>query len=166
MAKTNGQVIERVPAGRLVNYSRKLDVGRRYLTDSPTAIRFKAIQQAVDAGDIAAMVEMTEEMEGKDAHLQGVANTRRGAVTALEWKVVPDPEAPPEQEGAAQEAADFVSEHLTELSTWEGTLEHLSTAIGPNVAVVELVWRGGLLVDTVDVPGHRLLGNQIGRAHV
>lgn len=134
-----------------------MDSRRRYLTDDPTALKFVSWLRAVDQGDVAAMVEITDEMEAKDAHLQGVANTRRRALTALEWDIVDCPEA--ENQVLATKATEFVRQELRNLHTWETTLEHLATAIGPNVAAVELVWKESLLVETVDIPGHRLRGS-------
>lgn len=108
----------------------------------------------VDAGDIAAMVELNEEMEAKDAHLQGVANTRREAVTALDWSIEPDDKA--EDQTLAKEAAEYCQAQLDAIKSWPETLEHFASAVGPGISVVELLWRRFELVGTVDVPGHRL----------
>ena len=144
---------------KVVKHSQTLDVQRRYLTDSPTPDTFAALLKDVDQGDIAAMVEMNEEMEAKDAHLQGVAYRRRESVTALEWDIDPDPNA--EDTARAEQAADFVRATLDGIREWPETLEHLATAIGPGIAVVELVWDSGRLIKTVDVPCHRLMGDWI-----
>lgn len=143
--------------GRVTKWSQRLDTFRRYLTDSPTPTKFAATLRAVDTGDVAALLELNEEMLAKDAHLQAVSNTRQQALTALPWEVVPCPQA--EDQGAATEAAAYVSERLLALASWEDTLNHLATATGPNVAVTELIWEDAELADTVDVPGHRLMGD-------
>jgi phage gp29-like protein len=145
-----------------VTYTRRsqhLDSFRRYLTDSPTPERFAAILRSTDGGDVAAAIELQEEMEAKDAHLQGVANTRRLALTALPWDVIPDPNA--KDQAAAELAAEFVSETLRKVQGWEAGLDHLATAIGPGVAAMELIWNRGKLVEVIPVPGDRLEGDVI-----
>lgn len=141
---------------KFIRHSSTLDTWRRYLTDSPTPERIAATLRATDTGDIAAAIELNEEMESKDAHLQGVANTRRLALTALPWDIVPDADA--EDQAGAEEAATYVRERLRTVGGWEDGLVHLSTAIGPGMAVLELVWNRGELVEVVAVPGHRLIG--------
>ena len=138
---------------RLYKRSRWLDTQRRHLTDSPSPARFASLLKSVDQGDVAALWELQEEMECKDADLMGICETRRSALTALDWSIVPDPNA--EDESASQEAADYVSERLTKIKAWPLALEFLSLALGPNVAIVELLWDRAELVDVVPVPGHR-----------
>lgn len=142
---------------RYTKYSSIHDAYRRYLTDSPTAASLSTTLRSIDDGDVAAMVEISEEIEAKDAHVQGVASRRRESVTALDWSIVPDTST--QDDEAAVEAAEYCQRELTNLRTWPDTLDHLATAIGPGVAVSELVWHRGRLVETVDVPGHRLTGN-------
>jgi len=139
---------------RIVRHSQSLDSTRRYLTDSPTPEGLAQTLKSIDDGDLAAAIELCEEMEGKDAHLQGVANTRRQALTCLPWEILPDPAADDQDEAGI--VADYIRRQLARIKTWPATLEHLATAIGPGLAVTELVWAYGRLVKTVDVPGNRL----------
>ncbi len=142
---------------RVVRHSTQLDTVRRYLTDAPTPTKFAATLKSVDDGDLAAIVELAEEMEGKDAHLQNVAARRRESLTALEWDIVPDTADPDSKAG--EEAAQFAREQLDGLKSWPEALEHLALAIGPGISLLELVWWKGRLVDTIEVPGHRLTGS-------
>ncbi len=137
----------------VTRYSRVLDSFREYITDGLTAERLATLWKDIDQGQVGDLIELNEEMEAKDAHLQGVANTRRQAITALEWTVEPNGDT-----SEAEEAAAWIEEELQNLRTFRSSLKHLATAIGPGLAVVELVWRAGRLVKTVDVPGHRLMG--------
>lgn len=141
---------KKAPSGRLVSYSQYFDKAMRYLTDDPTASKLKALVRRVDQGDVAALCETQIELERKDAQFAGVVQTRRNAITALDWRIDPDPDH--EDDAAAQEAADYLTEHLKNISTWPKALEHLAGAIGPNVSVVELVWDKAELVDFVNVP--------------
>lgn len=144
---------------RVVKHSRNLDSTRRYLTDNPTPSRLASLLRSVDDGDIAVLPELQEEMEAKDAHLQGVSQTRQRALTALEWDIEPDPKA--EDQDAAIEAADYCRGVLTDMESFDPTLIHLAKGIPTNIAVTELIWHKAVLVDTVDVPGSRLVGDQM-----
>jgi phage gp29-like protein len=154
---------------RVVKHSVMLDEARRYLTNSPDPAKMAAIMQAVDNGDVAAMVELNDEMEGKDAHLQGVANTRRLGLTALPWSIAAPSDLPEERQSIAEEAQAFVLDTLAGIPSWDASVDqrpsilaHLSTAIGPGIAVVELVWYRGRLIHMEPVPGHRLTGDLFG----
>ncbi len=150
-----------IEIGRKIRWSPTYDSRRDYLSNDLTPERLTSLLVEVDDGDIAAMAELQEEMEGKDAHLQGVSARRREALTALDWKIEPPENTPKDQLALAQIAADYCDETLRQMSTWAETLEHLATATGPGVAAVELVWRVGLdgyaLASTNDIPGHRLI---------
>jgi len=139
---------------RYHRYSPMLDSFRRYLTDAPTPEKLATILKNIDEGDIAAICEVSQEIEAKDLYIQNLAARRREAVTALDWEIVADTTRKEDDE--AQEAAEYCERVLRNLSTWPNTLKHLSTAIGPGVAVSELLWARGELVETVDVLGDRL----------
>jgi len=169
VSKTNALTIQQreplnMSGGRLVEYSQRLDGSPDYLTDAPTPDTFARIIQSADDGDIGDLMRLNEEMEAKDAHLQGVVETRRGALTALDWSIEPAESA--KKQELADKAAAYVQDELENLHTLTGTLEHLATAIGPGLAVTELIWAKGRLLETNDVPSRRLrsdplLGNAI-----
>lgn len=147
-------ISSRPPIGRTYKYS-FIDEFRRYLTDSPSASKFSTLLKNVDQGDVAAMMELSEEIEAKDAHWQAVINTRRMALTSLDWTI--EAEEIPGREAQAKIAASYVQEKFDGINSWPDALEHLAEAIGPNVAVVEMVWGTHDLEDFVCVPGHRLM---------
>jgi phage gp29-like protein len=144
----------------VVRYDYALDENRRYLTDNPTPERMANWLRAVDQGDIAALTEIDDEMIAKDAHLMGVSETRRGAVTALDWDVEPNADDP--DVALAEAKADYCREKLNGIGNFADALDHLSDGIGPNVAVLELLWDKAELVGIVSVPGHRLTGDPDG----
>lgn len=145
----------------VVRYDPTVDEYRRYVTDSPTPERMATWLRSVDDGDIAALCEMTDEMIAKDAHLTGVAETRRGAVTALDWDIEMNPDDP--DPGIAEAKADYCRAKLFELTNFDEALDHLAEGIGPNVAVLELLWDRAELTGIVTVPGHRLTGDPMGQ---
>lgn len=168
MAKTNGTIQSLadyrvggyVPAARkspekvITKYSQYFDRAMRYLTDDPTASKLKSLVRRIDDGDIAALCETQIELERKDAQFAGVVQTRRNAITALDWCIDPDPDN--EDDAGAQEAADYITEKLKNIALWPKVLEHLAGAIGPNVSVVEVVWDKAEVMDFVLVPVTRL----------
>jgi len=86
-------------------------------------------------------MQLFEEMEEKDAHLFAVANTRRLALTGLNWRVVSASDVVEDVDHvAAEEAASYCRQVLSCIDSFEDTLQHLSLAIGRNIALAELVW--------------------------
>lgn len=140
---------------RQVRYSPYLDHQRQTLIDDPSADAFHSLFTEVEEGDIATLVEMQEGMEARCAHMQGVVNTRRCALTALPWAIEPAKDT--DRAGLATVVSDYCQKQLVGLADWDDLLHFLATAIGPNVAVLELVWYHGELVRIVPVPGHRLV---------
>lgn len=144
-----------------VKFDPTIDRFRRYITDDPTPERMSMWLRSVDDGDIAALTEMMDEMIAKDAHLTGVVETRRGAVTALDWDVEPNPDDP--DQNLAEEKAAYCRKQLMGVGDFDDALDHLSDAIGPNVAVIELLWDRAEIVGLIPVPGHRLTGDPRGQ---
>lgn len=142
---------------RVVQYDPSLDGWRRYLTDSPTPKKLGALVKDIDTGDYAALVELTEEIESKDERIQSALGRRRGSLTTPEWRVEPDPKAT--NKPAAVESAAFCQRELDRLKDWTEIVDHNATAIGPGLALTELIWWRGRLVDLVIVPGDRLSGD-------
>lgn len=142
---------------QIVRYDPVLDETRRYVTDSPSPERMANLLRSVDQGDIAALTELTDEMIAKDLHLTGVSETRRGAITALDWEIEPNPND--EDVELAETKAQYVQDRLLMIPNFPDGLDNLSEAIGPNVAVLELLWDRAELVGVVPVPGHRLTGD-------
>jgi phage gp29-like protein len=120
---------------------RKEDSIRDYPGAGLTPSRLAAILRDADGGSPAAAMQLFEEMEEKDAHLFAVANTRRLALTGLDWSVV---SAADVREGVDRAAADEAAAHcrdvLAGLEGFEEALQHLALAIGRNIAIAEIVW--------------------------
>ena len=86
-------------------------------------------------------MELYEQMEENDAHLYSVANTRRLAVTGLDWQIVSAAELRTDVDRVlADEAAAYARETLRAIETFDEVLQHLSLAMGRNIAMAELVW--------------------------
>lgn len=131
---------QRPKTGRVI-VPRPEDSVRDYPGAGLTPSRLSAILREADDGSLDTAMQLFEEMEEKDPHLHCVANTRRLALTGLPWEVV---SAASVREGsdrsAADEAAHYCSDVLHELEGFEEALQHLSLAVGRNIAIAEIVW--------------------------
>jgi len=148
-----------------------IDRWRDYPADGLPPSQLVAILRAADEGAVEQAMALFEQMEEKDAHLHCVAATRRLAVTGLPWQVVSAAEV---REGvdraAADEAAAYAREVLAGIERFDETLQHLSLAIGRNIALAENVWevfRGELvLADVVPIPFERIAFDEAGQPRV
>lgn len=154
------------PSGQIVRYDPNLDSMRSQLTKTITIARLDTILRNADDGDITEALELFAEMEPRDPRLKSVAATRRRAVTGLKWEIVSAAEL--EKEGVdtklAEEAAGYVRKRLDTIqgpkkgqNGFKTGLRHLAKAIGPNLAVLELVWQYGELVKIEPIDRRRLM---------
>ena len=130
-----------------------LDMQREYYSDAPTPKKLANLLKQIDEGCVDIACELMSEIEGRDGWIHQVAQQRREAVTALEWSIEPRDDTEP-----AKEAAEYVQGVLDSVLNFAETLEWLQTGTGCGVAATELIWRSQHLVETNDVPGHRLIG--------
>ncbi len=156
--------------GRVV-LPRAEDFWRDYPADGLTPARLAAILRRADDGALDEAMQLYEQMEEKDAHLHSVAATRRLALTGLEWEIVSAAELMPiADRAAADAAAQYCSQALRAISDFDDALQHLSLALGRNIAVAELVWeeRGGALVldRVIPVDFTRLVFDDLGRLRI
>ncbi|MHC4695133.1 MAG: phage portal protein family protein [Planctomycetota bacterium] len=156
-SKRNG----RPKPGRVIA-PREEDSVRDYPSVGLTPSRLAAILREADDGSLATAMQLFEEMEEKDAHLFSVANTRRLALTGLDWHVssLADVREGVDR-GLAEEAADYCREILLSLEMFDEALQHLALATGRNISIAEIVWdvAGGELrpVDILPVDFARIM---------
>ncbi len=132
-----------------------------YPTAGLTPSKLRSYLQAADSGSPQMQFELFSEMLQKWPRLKAVENTRRLALTGLDWDVLPARSAAARDStaGLAQPAADFCRETLLALERFPEALTHLADAIGYGLAVAELVWDRSRLVDVVPVPYSRLIAD-------
>lgn len=161
---------ERPKLGRVV-VPRKEDSIRDYPSAGLTPSRLAAVLREADDGSLSSAMQLYEEMEEKDAHLFAIANTRRLALTGLDWQIVSAADVHDGTDRAmADEAAAHAREVLNGLDGFEEVLQHLSLAIGRNIAVAELEWDfvGGRmrLVDVAPVEFTRIVFDSLNRPRI
>lgn len=152
----------RPPLG-MVAAPRDRDSSRTYPADGLTPQRLGAILRAADAGDLEEQLALYEQMEEKDAHLFCIAQTRRLALTGLDWRIVSASDVEPRRgldADLAARAAAYCADSLANIEDLDLVLAHLALALGRNIAVAELVWQadgsGVRLAEIVPVAFDRL----------
>jgi len=122
-----------------------------------TPSKMLSILHTADAGLPQVQFELFSEMLQKWPRLAAVEGTRRLALTGLDWEIVADSACRPGlQSGQTERAAEFCGEALARLTSLRDVLNHLASAIGLGIAVAELVWEDGRLIDLTPVPHSRL----------
>ena len=106
-----------------------------YPSNGPTPIRLAQIFREADSGDVMRQMELFEEMEEKDPHLFSQLQTRKNAVTGLDYEVIPFSD-----DEADKNIAEFVKQEIESLESFEDVLMDLLDAIGKGIAVSEIIW--------------------------
>lgn len=127
--KTNKPILEEVAVQTV------RDRYGSYPSQGLTPQRLATIFKEADQGDIGRQAELFEEMEEKDLHLGGVMQTRKLAVTGLEWDILPASDSAEDKKIAA--AAIEMVEYM---ENFEDTLLDMMDAVGKGFAVQELMW--------------------------
>lgn len=97
--------------------------------------RLASIFREADEGDVLRQMELFEEMEEKDTHLFSQLQTRKLAVTGLDWEVQPFSED--ERDVAV---AEFVSDQLASLENFNDVLMDVLDAVGKGISISEITW--------------------------
>lgn len=136
------------PDTREVAVAQVTDKYSEYPSNGLTPIRLAEIFKEADAGDILRQAELFEEMEEKDPHLFSQLQTRKNAVTGLDYEVIPFDSDDPRD----KEIAEFVEAQLGGIEGFEDIMLDLLDAIGKGFAVSEIMWsydEGHVVVDDI-----------------
>lgn len=106
-----------------------------YPSNGLTPQRLATIFREADQGDIARQAELFEEMEEKDLHLGGVLQTRKLAVSGLNWDILPASESAEDKK-----IADAAAEMIEYIENIDDFLLDLLDAIGKGFSVQEIMW--------------------------
>ena len=110
-----------------------------------TPVRLARILREADEGNVRAQMELFEEMEEKDAHLFAQMQTRKLAVTGLDWEI--QPFSPDDDQDKM--ISEWVKEQLLSIENLDDVFMDLLDAIGKGVSIMELIW--GVGTDGYDV---------------
>ena len=110
--------------------------------------KLAAIFKEADDGDVFRQMELFEEMEGKDTHLFSQLQTRKLAVTGLDWEIQEFSADP--QDKAIK---DWVEEQLKALDGFGNNMTDLLDAIGKGISFLEINWgvrNGQTVIESMD----------------
>ena len=132
------------PETREVAVSQVTDKYSEYPSDGLTPVRLAEIFKEADAGDVLRQAELFEEMEEKDPHLFSQLQTRKNAVTGLDFEIIPF-DSDDERD---KEIAEFVEAQINGIEGFGDIMLDLLDAIGKGFAVSEIMWayEGGRVV--------------------
>ena len=106
-----------------------------YPSNGLTPRRLAHIFREADEGNVRAQMELFEEIEEKDPHLFSQIQTRKLAVTGLDWEVQPF-----SQNETDKCIADFVNKQLKGIENFDEILIDMLDAIGKGISILELSW--------------------------
>lgn len=106
-----------------------------YPSNGLTPQRLAHIFREADAGDVYRQMELFEEMEEKDPHLFSQLQTRKNAVTGLDYEIIPFSD-----DDGDKAVADFVADEINGIENFEDVEMDLLDAIGKGFAVSEILW--------------------------
>lgn len=98
-------------------------------------VRLAQIFREADSGDVLRQMELFEELEEKDTHLFSQMQTRKLAVTGLEWEVQPC-----SGEERDQQIAAFIRKQLENMEFFNDALLDILDAVGKGISVLEIGW--------------------------
>lgn len=106
-----------------------------YPSHGLTPVRLARIFREADEGDVRSQMELFEDMEEKDTHLFSQLQTRKQAVTGLDWEV--QPASPDPQD---KEIAEWVKDQIEGITDLSSIMTDLLDAIGKGISVMEILW--------------------------
>ena len=106
-----------------------------YPSNGLTPRKLARIFRAADEGDVYEQMELFEEMEEKDTHLFSQLQTRKLAVTGLDWEV----QAFSDDE-LDKQIAEFINDQLKGIENLDDIFIDILDAIGKGISVMEIEW--------------------------
>lgn len=126
------KMLNLVTKGYVVPYDDKFST---YPSNGLTPKKLARIFREADQGDILSQMELFEEMEEKDPHLFSQLQTRKNAVTGLDYEIIAASDSEKDKE-----IAEFVKRQIENIESFEEDLTDLMDAIGKGIAFLEIVW--------------------------
>ena len=140
-----------IPVTAVVAVGNVNDKYSTYPSNGLNPRRLASIFRAADQGDVMSQMELFEEIEEKDTHIFSQLQTRKLAVTGLDWTVQPAGIM-----DSDKEIADFVEDKIKGIPRFREVLLDILDAIGKGISISEIEWE-------VDKNGNFVIA-EIGRA--
>jgi len=139
--------VKKRPETREIAVTTIRDRWSNYPSGGLTPQSLATIFKEADNGDVVRQAELFEEMEEKDTHLFSELQTRKNAVTGLDYDVAPFSESAEDKK-----IRDFIADCVFGLDSFEEALLDLLDAIGKGYSLAELLWRidgGRAVIDRI-----------------
>ena len=125
----------RRPDTNEIAVAQETDKYSEYPSNGLTPVKLAEIFKEADAGDVLRQMELFEEMEEKDPHLFSQLQTRKNAVTGLDFEIIPV-----SADQRDKEIADVIEEQINGIESLEDVETDLLDAIGKGFSVSEIMW--------------------------
>ncbi|WP_069997828.1 DUF935 domain-containing protein [Cellulosilyticum sp. I15G10I2] len=127
--------IKNLPLTTLVAVVRNNDKYSTYPSNGLTPYRLAQIFKEADTGDVMRQMELFEEMEEKDPHIFSQLQTRKNAVTGLDYEIIPATDNEYDKQ-----IAEFIKSQMEDIESFEDVLTDLLDAIGKGISFTEIIW--------------------------
>lgn len=97
--------------------------------------RLARIFRAADQGDVMSQMELFEEIEEKDTHIFSQLQTRKLAVTGLDWEIQPAGITDTDRE-----IAEFVENAIRKIPRLREVMLDIMDAVGKGISISEIDW--------------------------
>ena len=97
--------------------------------------RLARIFREADQGDVMSQMELFEEIEEKDTHIFSQLQTRKLAVTGLDWEIQPAGITDTDRE-----IADFVENAVRKIPRLREVMLDIMDAVGKGISISEIDW--------------------------
>lgn len=106
-----------------------------YPSNGLTPRRLARIFKEANEGEVRRQMELFEDMEEKDTHLFSQIQTRKLAVTGLDWKIQPF-----SKEEKDMQISEFVDQQMKRFDNLSDIFMDMLDAIGKGISISELEW--------------------------
>lgn len=114
------------------------DINDKYSTYPSAGLnprRLARIFREADSGDVMSQMELFEEIEEKDSHIFSQLQTRKLAVTGLDWTIQPAGDGERDKL-----VADMVEKWIRKIPRFNEVMLDILDAIGKGISVSEIRW--------------------------
>ncbi len=130
-------IVERPSIGE-ISFSTIYSKFSSYPADGLTPQKLAKIFKQADEGDILQQAELFEQIEEKDPQIFSQLQTRKNAVTGLDFEIIPFGD-----DDRDKEIAEFISDEIKAIECFEDCLMDALDAIGKGISVQEIIWEQG-----------------------